>query len=365
MEKLKVDEKYEINDIRSASQFKGISFSEYKKTEVKKAFEQNMIKGKIEPSCYWCAELICAGHYVDIWETILHYVGKHIHLANPKLIIYLQIRYSMFRNIMSQNYYDNELQFRNNSNIRKLFGEIICMITMSNKKHSFEPIKINRLEEFDITQMPERLKAPSIRYVEKILKKDDPKELMIAVNEFMYNISPEVKNMSVACYWIEWVIEFDIICKNKKIQSYCERRAVPVENKFQCDIIWILWDAIHSCVDEMNNTFIKKIMDALMDLFCIKYTSGACKKRRYLLYYAVALITEPVPTNVELIQNKSTLQNVIDKIDDVYKQIKKNEHSPNTDYLFSNLEKQNNFEKSVKKMEMLQTMDLIPRNNNP
>ena len=54
---------------------------------------------------------------------------------------------------------------------------------------------------------------------------------------------------------------------------------------------------------------------------------------------------------------------MVDNIDEVYKQIKKNEMSPNTDYLFSNLDKQNNFEKSMKKMEMLDSMSVLPPKN--
>jgi hypothetical protein len=97
-------------------------------------------------------------------------------------------------------------------------------------------------------------------------------------------------------------------------------------------------------------------MNSILSLFCIKYTNASPKKRRYLLYYAVALLTEPVPTNIELISDKSVVQAVFEQIDSVYKQIKKNEASPNTDYLFSNLEKQNTFEKSMQKMEMMNKM---------
>ena len=346
----------EINDIRQPPQFKGYSFSNYKNAEVKKTFKENMLKGKIEPACYWCAELICAGHFMDAWECIINYVGKYIHLGNPKLTIYLEMRYEIFRDIMSKGNFITELQLRNNIKIRKLFAEMISMLTLSNKKHSFEAIKINRVEEYDITQMTERLKAPSTQYVDIVFKKKDPKELLIAVNEFMYSISPERRNMTSACYWYEWVVEFDNICKKRKEPCYCVRRDFPVENKFQCDIVWILWEAIQHYCEDLKNPYISKIMNAVLTLFCIKYTTASCKKRRYLFYFAVALITEPVPTNIELISDKETVSAVLDNIDQIYKQIKKNEVSPNTDYLFSNLEKENTFEKSMKKLEMMDSL---------
>lgn len=347
----------EINDVRSTAQFKGISFSNFKKTEVRDQMIGCMQKGKVEPACYWCAELICAGHYMDIWEIILYFVGKYIHLGNPKLAIYLERRFSIFKNIITQGHFLNELQLRNHPNIRKLFAEVVCIITKSNKKHSFEPIKINRIEEFDITQMTERLKAPSISYIEPIFKPKDPKELFIAANEFAYNISAERRNMAAACYWIEWIIEFDNICKKRKEPVYCDKRAeYSVESKLQRDIIWIVWDTLLFYCNETKNSYLESIMKSLVTLFSIKYTTASCKKRRYLLYFAVALITEPVPTNIEMFTEKEVLQSVVEQIDNVYKQIKKNEIGPNTDYLFSNLDRENTFEKTIQKMEIMNKM---------
>jgi len=355
-------ENVEINDIRTHGEFKGISFSNFKKTEVKKQLIENIMKGKVEPACYWTAELICAGHYTDVWETILCYVGKHIHLGNPKIVIYLQMRFEIFKNIMSQGHFFDELQTRNSIEMRKLFAEIISTITLSNKKNSFEAIKINREEEFDMTQMTERLKAPAVTYIEPVFKKEDPKELFIALNEFAYNISNERKNMLSACYWIEWIVDFDVICKNRKTPCYCERRTfVNVEKKFSRDTIWILWDALLYYSSLLNNTYIDKLMKALIDIFSIRYTTASCRKRRYLLYFAVALLTESVPINIELMSNKQTVQNVVEQINQIYKQIKKNEVSPNTDYLFANLEKQNAFEKSMKQMELVNSMDFISK----
>ena len=356
---------YEINDIREPSQFKGGSFSGYKKTEVRNQLLENMIKGKIEPACYWAAELVCAGHYMELWETILHYTGKHIHLGNPKIVYYLEMRFQIFRNIIQHGHHLNELQLRNNHNIRKLFAEVIATLTYSNRKHSFEAIKINRIEEFDMTQMTERLKAPSMKYAESIFMKEDPKELYIAINEFSYNISRDRRNMLNACYWVEWVIEFDLICRKRRESCFCEKRTlINVDKKYQRDIIWLVWDALIKYATDLENQFILKLANSVLNLFCIKYTTGSCKKRRYLLYFAVALLTEPVPMDVELISKKEMIHNVVEKINEIYKQIKKNEESPRTEYLFNNLERENNFEKSIRKLEIMDSMSFIPKNEN-
>jgi len=351
-----------INDIRTYADFKSISFSGYKKTEAKNQLIESFIKGKIEPACHWAAELICAGHYIDIWECILFYLGKHIHAANPKMVIYLEKRYKIFRNIIQQGLFVSELDLRNNVTIRKLFAEVIVILSKSPQKHSFETLKIDRVEEFDITKMTDRLKAPNVQYAEGLLDYEDPKELFIVMNEFAYQISSE--NMIDACFWIEWIIEFDHICKTRKQSSKCKRRVYPVENKFQKDIIWMMWDTL-ICYSKKKGVFIQNIMNSLLELFCIKYTTATSKKRKYILYYAIELLTEVIPTSVELTskETKEILEVVLDNIHAIYKQIKKNENGPGTDYLFSGLGSENNLEKSVKKLEMLRAMEITPRNS--
>ena len=351
----------DINDIRDPKEFKGITFSEFKKTDVKKELIKNLYNAKIEPSCYWSAEMICAGHYADLWDTIIGFYTKHIHIGNPKLITYLELRINNFKEILSNGYRDQEIRLRNNEKMRKLFCEVMCVLCESRKKHCYSEVKVKK-EDFDLTQMTERFKAPNINYAEDIFLKDDPKELFIPLNEFAYNISEEGKNSISACYWIEWIIEFESICKQKKDKFKCERRQFAnVEAKFQMDIIWLIWD-IFLQEARKRSSFVQRIVNSALTIFCLRYTSGCHKKRRLLLYFVIEVFTEPFSVEEEMIKEKNKIIVIQQNINKIYKQIKKNEHSPGTDYLYKNINA-SNLEKTIAKLETMNSLgaEYIPR----
>jgi hypothetical protein len=352
----------DINDIRNVKEFKGITFSKFKKTDVRKELLNSLINSKIEPACYWSAELICASHYSELWEIIIYFYSKYVHLGNPKLAIYLEMRINNFKEIVNSGFKNNEIIMRNNVKIRRLFAEIMCVLCDAKRKHCFQDIKIEKTD-FDMTQMTDRFKAPNINYSEPIFMKEDPKEIYIAINELSYSVS-DGKNVMLGCYWIEWLIEFDNKCKIKREKNKCERRNhIPIDPKFQMDIVWVIWDVFFNEANKKSK-IVKKIIQSLLTLFILKYTTSCFKKRKYILYYIVTLLCEETVPNEEIIreEQKTVISNVFKKIDFIYQQIKKNEENPGTDYLFKDV-KQRNLEKTIEKLETMNSFGetFIPR----
>ena len=242
---------------------------------------------------------------------------------------------------------------RNNDKIRKLFAEIICIICLSKKKNSFDPPKVKE-DEYNTLNLTHRLKAPTVEYARRIFKKEDPKELFIAINELYWNI--ENKNSSEAFYWIEWVLGYESLCKkNNKIKLSCSRREVPVEGKYQKDIIWIIWDVVYTAA-KMHSEGINKIIEALLNMFCVRYGNGTKRKRKLMIYFALSLLTEPFDSEIPLYKSDAIIKQVKKKIDNIYIQVKKNEIVPSTDYLFNNSLNSGNLEKTLNKIEQMNSM---------
>lgn len=344
----------EINDIRVQRDFAGKSFSEFKKTDVIRELTKSLLDNKLEPACFWSSELICAGHYMDLWNTIILFVGRYIYIGNPKIISYLELRITKFKEIVRNGYVGNELSMRNNLNIRKLFCEIVCVLCESSRKHALELIKITP-NDFDITQLSERFKAPHTNYSKDIFKSGDPKQLFIAVNELAYHLSKESKDGVSASYWVEWILECTQNSKKQKQPYKCERRSMPVDSKDQLESVWIIWEMLMYYANK-DGTLCKKTMESLLQVFCLRFTTGVIKRRRYLIYFGICLITESVNYKVNVIRNIEKIESVINKIDNIYKQIKKNEHAPETDYLFHNVKEKSNLEKTIAKLELMKQL---------
>jgi len=186
--------------------------------------------------------------------------------------------------------------------------------------------------------------------------------MFIALNELAFNMKNNIKNMAKSIYWIEWLLGFETLSKKENnLVFFGARRTYSVAPQFQKDIVWIIWDLIMEEAKSRNKGIVK-IINAINQLFCLRYSSGAKKKRKYLIFYCVALLTEYVDNSVKIINNSELIEQIKKKINVIYKQIKVNEITPNTDYLFNNSYNSGNLEKTIERLEKMNSLtNLIPR----
>ena len=176
-------------------------------------------------------------------------------------------------------------------------------------------------KDFDFIHIQNKLKAPNTKYSDEIMLEEDPKELILSINELSYHISKDSNNTIFACYWINWIIEYELRCRRQKKELICQRRNVNVESKMQKNTIWIVWDVF--LFYTKNDKVLEKIVKSSLNLFCIQYNYSSNKKYRELLYYMVMLINEKFEMPKKLISETEKINIILEKINNIYKQIKK------------------------------------------
>lgn len=306
-----------IDDIRTCDDFKKLSFSKYKKRDIIKRLNESLIESKLENSLYWCAEMICSGYFIELWDAIIIFFSQHIYSANPKLPIYINNRINSFKMIINQ--YNNQLELRNNDVVRKLFTELITILCLSNKKMPLSPVFFDKNNDFTISSLSTKLKAKE-KYVNDIIHENDPNELELPINE-LYNA---IKNSNGfdACYWVEWMINYTEHCSKKK--QHCkinERKIEGIKNTYKTDPIWMVWDTIIEYTHNNKLTIQNKIILSLYDIFKLRFKSSYKKSRRLVIYYAIYILVEKIDFTSSIYNNseKNTIDIILTKSDDIYK----------------------------------------------
>lgn len=360
-----------INDDRKPKEFSNITFSNYSKKKVENELLKTLKCECIEESCYWSAELLCSGHFSSIWEIFLHFFCKNIHISNPKICIYLENKLKKIIELSNsqKNIFidtsNSTIDLRNIEIVRKEIMKICIVLCYSSKRICAEPIKINKIYDFQLENICKKIKSTNNHIEEIFDNNNDPKELFIPCNE-LYNELLQ-KNITGSCYWLEWLIEFDLFCKNKKNPLICSYRSkYDVGEKYFQNVSWLIWDIFLHFMEkqllinfpkinnENNNrnndakindiyfltnykekkkeeTFLEKVFNSCLFLFCNQFCTKSLKSRKYVFYFIIELLIGTYNINdfpPILDEKKHKLMfNHLDKCNVIYKQIKKAEIS--------------------------------------
>lgn len=293
--------------------FNSLTFSNYKKKDIVEELISCIYYQKINEALKHTVELLCSLYIKDLFYIYLSFYCKYIHINNIKFIVFLNKKYKEFKTVA--NNINNDYELRNNPIIRKLFFTLTIILCNLKKENTINSV----LVKLNLKNMYEHLKAPNVNYVNKYYKDNDPKEYFIAFNEFIYHLE-ETKNNMYLFYWIDWIIEYEILSVKNKKNITCEIRKNVMDNN---NVIFILWDILLLYSKDLKNN-LQDYIFYLFELFSIKYNRNSNKKYKSVIYVSVMIIiTENINYTCKLIEDTTILNTIDTKINTMFKLISK------------------------------------------
>ena len=204
---MSLPERYLINDIRSKKEFDTKSFSGYNIKDVVRVFKKSLKENNIETSCNWCIELLLSMKVELIYDILLLFFAKCVHISSPSIPKKIFKRFKQYKQLLIE-----DSLLRNIQMIRNHVIELTVIVCMSKKTKqiSFKSIHIT---DMDINIIKSNFTATEY-IIEHLFKSNDPIELKYIINEFVYNIKK--KRYDKCNYIISWVIFYDKLLSKKK-----------------------------------------------------------------------------------------------------------------------------------------------------
>jgi len=307
----------DIHDPRTIADFQKFTFSGHLRTHVYKVIDENIKLGHADYTCYWVLELLCSGLVHSMWQTMFESAAKHINRAAPNVFLYLVQKYELFSTYEQQYSTLAMTGIRNNAAVRTLVSEVGASVALC-RKNKLPPLpKIKPEHDFQHLTIQESLKAPSANYARHLTLKDDPLELYVPLNELVYCLRPETRDLTRALYWTAWILKYASQIKSQsKVDFICNARTnMFVDNAHCHNVIWALWSVVlDASKDSPQAGLLAPYVDALFKLHCLRWNPGVLKNRIPFLITAMVFLCESttldiharVPSDVSVVQQLTT-----------------------------------------------------------
>lgn len=294
-----MDDIFLINDNRPSISFKTKTFSGFKKNDIINAVLKNIESKKVENACHWTCECIVSGYSLILWEKLINFGSKIVHINNPKLPYYLYRKNLVFMNQINRlntNSKDKYLYLRNSQMVRNLFFDVVTTLVSSSKTKRYDKYpKIDDNEDFNFLNIQKRLVAGMNILPAHIIHFNDPEELRIIINEIFALLKNKQFGYEKCCYWILWLFRYEAIHKKKKKIWIIDERNVEDIPKKQCgNIVWVIWETIFEEMEIRKNKNINKQIKSLYELFKCNYTVGKRTARLPLIFNAIGYLTNNI-----------------------------------------------------------------------
>lgn len=309
----------DIHDPRTVIDFQKFTFSGHLRSHVYKVIEENIKLAHADYTCYWVLELLCSGLVHSLWQTLFLSAAKYINRAAPNVFIYLVEKYETFSTYEGQYTTLGMTGIRNNSAVRTLVCEVAASIAMArkNKLPAFPKIKPDH--DFQHITIQESLKSPSANYARLLALKDDPMEIYIPLNELVYCLRPETRDITRSLYWAAWMLKYASQTKKQhKVELTCAYRANKfIDQKHGREIIWLIWDAVLDAAKKSPQAgMLQPYIESLFKLHCLRWQPSLLKVRLPFLISAMLFVCESNTLDIhyKIPHDVTTIHNVVANI---------------------------------------------------
>lgn len=278
-----------INDNRDKSEFKNITFSGFKKSDVIEKLYHAIISNDLKQMNYWYVELHISGSINDLWKIIILVASKNINIDNPYLFTYLYQKYKIY-------FEKYDFSLRNDNEIRNILNEIMNVLINSKKNNKF--ITLPKISDIDFKKDYLHNKI-TYNYQNDY----DDEELNIGIGQILWNIDNDIKKIDDLIYWYQWIEKLEQLKKKKKYDFIVKKRNVKnIDEKYKSDWTWIIWEIIFVKLNKVSlyNKNIKNEIISIYYFYKLDYKSSDKKIKKYLLFCAFLFLKNMVDWNTQL-----------------------------------------------------------------
>jgi hypothetical protein len=285
--------------------FDKLSFNGVKKPQTFVLLLKALSKNDLESACHWLAEIDISNWQELLWDKLIIYSSKIVHLHNPRLPQLLEKKLLYFSKL-------KPAERRNNEEMRRNWCQILSAIVFSNKGPVYElPTTKNNPIDLD--------KCIIHPWVNSVSQKDDSLTVQLLISRALYN-----KEFHEKLYTLNYLLEIEKL-KEHNLKISPRKNNVLIPDNTNTDWIWLYWEVV------LKNTAwdfeLYKTLNSLFFLFCYNYSTSKKKSRIPILIHSFLLISNQVDFKKEIFQQVDLTQKACTNINIMYQEIRDNKDS--------------------------------------
>ena len=274
------------------------SYTGYAKSAVLSQWQKCLQKQQFEEACHWTTEMDASGWQDEIWQKLILYASKHVHLHCPKLPSLMARNFAFYNLYVTKHFKTRSLpqhQPRNNSSLRQNMCQMIGLVTLSSKGpvYALPQIDIFKVNEADLVTgthawlMPHKTNSDNTVVVQML-------------STIMCHV--EAKSTHKVIYWMSVLVEYDKHQKKNKTPVTMTPRKpllpddsfykhVYLDNAHACDWVWLMWSGLaQASIAFHRHPDCLKAIKGLSYLFAVDYTTSKRNARMPILIHALELV---------------------------------------------------------------------------